>query len=146
MTESAEGLRPSLARRNVPPGKSRDAWVAAMGCSEGVRVGNLVWVGATVGTDEHGEYHTADLEEQTDLAIRNLAATLARLGAGLEHVVMTRVYTVDIGRRDHIARAHRKHFEGTAPATCIVEVLQLHSPFALVALEATAVVPAPPPA
>jgi enamine deaminase RidA (YjgF/YER057c/UK114 family) len=52
------------------------------------------------------------------------------------------MYVTDISKWEEIGRAHAEFFQAIRPCTTMVEVQRLISPFLLVEIEATAVVPA----
>ena len=71
----------------------------------------------------------------------NIARALAAAGAGLEHVVRTRLFVVDIAAHwEAVGRAHGEVFGHARPATTLVEVAGFIHPDILVEIEAVAVV------
>ncbi|MEP7182448.1 MAG: Rid family hydrolase, partial [Betaproteobacteria bacterium] len=107
-----------------------------------VRVGRQVWVAGTTATDAGGHVVGAgDAYAQTRQALANIAAALAKAGAGLEHVVRTRIYVTDIAQWEAVGRAHGEVFGSIRPATAMVEVARLIDPAMLVEIEADAVIP-----
>ena len=81
-----------------------------------------------------------DAAAQTREAIRRIAAALAQVGAGLEHVVRTRLFVTDISRWEEVGRAHGEFFADIRPASSMVQVSALIDPALLVEIEADAVV------
>jgi enamine deaminase RidA (YjgF/YER057c/UK114 family) len=116
-------------------------WEPIVGYSRAVRVGNSVWVAGTTATGADGELVGAgDAYAQTRQALANIAAALARAGAGVEHVVRTRIYVTDMGQWEAIGRAHGEVFGTIRPASAMVEVARLIDPDMLVEIEADAVI------
>jgi enamine deaminase RidA (YjgF/YER057c/UK114 family) len=76
--------------------------------------------------------------EQAKQCIRNIEAALHRLGAGLEHVVRTRMFVTDISRWEEYGRAHGEFFREIMPATAMVEVSALIDQRMLIEIEADA--------
>ena len=63
------------------------------------------------------------------------------MGAGLEHVIRTRIYVVDIARDwREVGRGHREVWGAIRPATTMVQVSRLIADWMLVEIEADAVV------
>ena len=122
-------------------------WEPVVGYSRAVRVGAWVSVaGTTAALPDGGAVGGDDAGEQAREAIRRIAAALEQVGAGLEHVVRTRVYVTDISRWEEVGRAHGDFFADVRPASTMVEVSALIDPALLVEVEADAVVHDVPPA
>ena len=107
-----------------------------------MRVGNSIWVAGTTATGADGQVvGPGDAYAQARQALANIAAALAQAGAGVEHVVRTRIYVTDIAQWEAIGRAHGEVFGAIRPACAMVEVARLIDPAMLVEIEADAVIP-----
>ena len=78
---------------------------------------------------------------QTIQALGNIEEALRKLGDGLNDVVRTKMYVVNIKRDwEKIGKAHAELFKDTNPAATMVEVSNLISSELLVEIEADAIV------
>jgi enamine deaminase RidA (YjgF/YER057c/UK114 family) len=115
-------------------------WEPKVGYSRAIKVGDMVYVSGTTGTDPSGKVLApGDMYVQSVQAIRNIENALKRLGLGLEYVVRTRIYVTKIEHWEEAARAHSEFFGSIHPATTLVEVSRLVDPEMLVEIEAVAV-------
>ncbi len=114
-------------------------WESIVGYSRAVKVGNRIYVTGTTATDETGEIiGDNDAYAQTVQCLKNIEKALKRLGAGLEHIVRTRMYVTDISRWEEYGRAHGELLRDVMPATAMVEVSRLIDPRMLIEIEADA--------
>ena len=115
-------------------------WEPKIGYSRAIKVGDMVYVSGTTGTDPSGKVLApGDMHAQTVQAVRNIESALKRLGLGLEYVVRTRIYVTKMELWEEVARAHAELFGEIHPATTLVEVSRFIDPEMLVEIEAVAV-------
>jgi enamine deaminase RidA (YjgF/YER057c/UK114 family) len=116
-------------------------WERAVGYCRAVRGGDHVHVSGTVALNADRTPHApGDMYAQTLRALETILGALRELGAGVEHVVRTRVYVTDISRWEEVGRAHGQIFGDHPPASTMVEVRALMDPLFLVEVEADAFV------
>lgn len=126
-----------MERRHVSSGTE---WEPVVGYARAVQVGAHVYVSGTTATDAEGRVvGVGNPARQTEQAIRNIEAALAKLGASLSDVVRTRIYVTDIEQWEAVGRVHGTFFGAIRPATSMVEVSRLIHPDMLVEVEAVAV-------
>lgn len=116
-------------------------WEPLVGYCRAVRVGPHIAVSGSAPVDENGDLVAAgDPYLQARRCIEIIAAALQEAGAGLEHVVRTRMFVTDIDQWQAIARAHQEAFGDIMPATTMVEVSRLIAPGMMVEIEADALI------
>lgn len=116
-------------------------WEETVGYCRAVRVGAHVAVSGTAPVGDDGEVvGVGDPYAQARRCIEIIERALARTGAGLEHVVRTRMFVTDISQWEAIGKAHGEAFGDIRPATSMVEVRALIDPDMLVEIEADAIV------
>ncbi|MDI3318819.1 RidA family protein [Pinibacter soli] len=116
-------------------------WEDIVGYSRAVKVGNVIEVTGTVAVDDDGDVvGDDDAYAQTKFAIEKIQKVLLQAGAGLEHVIRTRLFVTDISRWEEYGRAHGEFFKDIKPCCSMIEVRGLIDPDYLVEIEATAII------
>lgn len=126
-------------RLNVASGSPYEPII---GFSRAVRIGSLIAVGGTAPIGPDGRtIGIGDAAAQTRACFAIIAAALAKAGAGLDDVIRTRTYLVDIAHWEAVGRAHGEVFGEIRPASTMVQVTRFIDPDWLVEIEADAVLP-----
>ena len=119
---------------------SSDAkWEAAAGYSRAVVAGDRVFISGTTSVMPNGEDPPADAYAQSRRCFEIILAALAEAGGRPQDVVRTRMFLTREGDFDDAIRAHREVFGEVRPAATAVVVSALIEPWALVEIEADAV-------
>ena len=105
--------------------------------SQAIRWGELVFVSGQLGLRPGGSELPGTVAEQTEQALTNLGAILEEAGSGLDRLVKTTVFLVDLGDFAAMNEVYARHVGQRPPARSTVEVAALPSG-ALVEIEAIA--------
>jgi 2-iminobutanoate/2-iminopropanoate deaminase len=107
--------------------------------SQAIAAGEFVYTAGQIPLDPATmEIVGADVAEQTEQVLTNLAAVLAAGGSGLDRVVKTTVFLADMGDFAAMNEVYARHFGDHRPARSAVEAAALPKG-ALVEIEAVAV-------
>ena len=108
--------------------------------SQGIRVGDLLFVSGQVGIDDAGELVSLDdFRTQADQAFRNLGRVLEAGGSSLERVVKVTIFLTDMASNfPNVVELRRKWFTPPYPADTIVQVQSLYRPEVMLEIEAIA--------
>lgn len=109
--------------------------------SQGVMVGNLVFVSGQISKNAKGEVvGKGDIRAQTRQCIENLKHVLEAGGATLENVVKVTVYVTDMEHLKAIHEVRAQYFREKYPASTLVEVSRLTTQECMIEIEAIAIV------
>jgi enamine deaminase RidA (YjgF/YER057c/UK114 family) len=127
-----------MKRQNI---SAKTPWEDVFGYSRAVRIGDVVKVGGTIATDEHGAvYGEGDIYAQADYIFQKIEKALQEAGASLSDVVRTRSYVTNLDEWEGLARAHLKYFDDIRPAATMIEISRLMAQEFLVEIEVEAIV------
>lgn len=122
-----------------------DAPAPAGHYSQAIVHDNIVYVAGQLPIDpKTGAKRVGSIEEQTEQALRNLAAILEAANSDLDHVLKVTVYVSDIQLWDGVNRVYARFFGDHRPARAVVPTRELHFGFQI-EIEAIAAVKAQPP-
>ncbi|MBA2358776.1 MAG: reactive intermediate/imine deaminase [Actinobacteria bacterium] len=106
--------------------------------SQAIAAGGLVFVSGQLALRPgETELLGGTIEEQTEQVFANLRAILEAAGSGLERIVKTTVFLVDLGDFQGMNSVYARHVGDEPPARSTVEISKLPSG-ALVEIEAVA--------
>lgn len=118
-------------------------WEAKVGYRRAVRVGPHVFVSGTVSVEPDGSVHApGDPGAQAARCLEIILAALEKAGAGVQHVVRTRMFVTDMSPETQAAvgAAHLAVFKDHPPASAMIGVAALADPHHLVEIEADALI------
>ena len=106
--------------------------------NQAIRVGDLVFVAGQLGIAlETGALVGPGVAEQTQQIMKNLGAILDEAGSGLDQLVKTTVFLMDLGDFAAMNEVYARHVGDRPPARSTVQISGLPSG-ALVEIEAVA--------
>jgi 2-iminobutanoate/2-iminopropanoate deaminase len=96
--------------------------------SQAIRTGDLVFVAGQLGVSlETGELAGSSIEEQTEQIMRNLGAILEASGSGLDKLVKTTVFLLDLADFAGMNEVYARHVGDRPPARSTIGIAQLPS-------------------
>ena len=96
--------------------------------NQAIRVGNLVFVAGQLGIVlESGELAGSTVEEQTEQIMRNMSAILEAAGSGLDRLVKTTVFLLDLADFAGMNEVYARHVGDSPPARSTIGISQLPS-------------------
>jgi 2-iminobutanoate/2-iminopropanoate deaminase len=127
-----------LADKSVVRTESAPAPFQGAPYSQAIRVGELVFVSGQLPLRPGDqELSGGTIEEQTEQVMANLRAILEAAGSGLDKLVKTTVFLIDLGDFQGMNEVYGRHVGEQPPARATIEVAALPSG-ALVEIEAVA--------
>jgi 2-iminobutanoate/2-iminopropanoate deaminase len=94
--------------------------------SQAIRANGLIFASGQIPTDpQTGQFVTGGIAEQTEQVLKNLAAVLEAAGSGLNSVVKTTVFLVDMQEFAAMNEVYGKFFKEQPPARATVEAARL---------------------
>jgi reactive intermediate/imine deaminase len=110
--------------------------------SQGIRVGDLLFISGQAGYDDTGRIVEGGFDAQAARAFANLDRAVRAGGSSLRDIVKVTIFLTDMGNFSKVVELRRRHFTPPYPADTIVEVKGLYAPEAMIEIEAVAAVSA----
>lgn len=137
-TAAQPDLKP-VRRTRIDPGWT---WDDVYPLSQGIQSGQMIFVSGQVAFGPDGNVVGAgDIKAQTHQAFKNVAAVLAKAGAGLKDIVKITSFLTDESSFGQMLEARREVFGAEPPASTAVVVRRLVMPELLIEIEAIAIKP-----
>jgi 2-iminobutanoate/2-iminopropanoate deaminase len=96
--------------------------------NQAIRVGDLVFVAGQIGVSlETGELAGPDVAAQTDQIMRNMGAILEAAGSGLDKLVKTTVFLLDLADFGEMNDVYARYAGESPPARSTIGIAQLPS-------------------
>jgi 2-iminobutanoate/2-iminopropanoate deaminase len=96
--------------------------------SQAIRAGDFVFVAGQLGVGlESNELVGPNVAEQTEQALKNMGAILEAAGSGLDKLVKTTVFLVDLADFAGMNEVYARHVGENPPARSTIGVAQLPS-------------------
>jgi len=112
-----------------------------LGYSQGVRVGNVVYVSGQVALDSDGNVvGKGDFAAQTRRVFENLRSVLKSVGGDLDDIVRIKIHLTDMDNLDEFRRIRSEYFRDWFPASTLIEVGGLIIKELMIEIDAIAVV------
>jgi 2-iminobutanoate/2-iminopropanoate deaminase len=109
--------------------------------SQGVKVGNLIFVSGQTAQNALGEIvGKGDIRTQTKQCIENLKHLLEAGGATVDNVVKVGVYVADMSHLEAIHEVREVYFKKPYPASTLVQVSRFTKQECLIEIDAIAII------
>jgi 2-iminobutanoate/2-iminopropanoate deaminase len=94
--------------------------------SQAIKANGLVFASGQIPTDpQTGQFVSGGIQEQTEQALKNLAAVLEAAGSSLDRIVKTTVFLADMNEFSAMNEIYGKFFSENPPARATVEAARL---------------------
>jgi 2-iminobutanoate/2-iminopropanoate deaminase len=95
--------------------------------SQGITAGELVFVSGQLGLKPGESVFSGGIAVQTEQIFQNLRAILEEAGSGLDRLVKTTVFLLDLGEFQAMNEVYARHVGEVPPARSTVEISALPS-------------------
>jgi 2-iminobutanoate/2-iminopropanoate deaminase len=95
--------------------------------SQGIKAGELVFVSGQLGLKPGDTEFSGGIAEQTEQVFSNIRAILEEAGSGLDRLVKTTVFLVELGDFQAMNEVYARHVGDVPPARSTVEISKLPS-------------------
>ena len=93
---------------------------------QGIRLGDLVFTSGQIALDPAtGNFIAGEIEQETELTLKNIEAILQAEGLTLDHVIKATVYLADMNDFARMNQVYEKFFANSKPARACVQVAAL---------------------
>lgn len=93
---------------------------------QGIRSGDLVFTSGQIALDPaSGNFMAGEIEQETELTLKNIEAILQAESLTLDHVVKATVYLADMNDFARMNQVYEKFFANSKPARACVQVAAL---------------------
>ena len=94
--------------------------------SQAIRVGNYLYTSGQIALDPNsGEFLSGEIEQETELTLKNITAILKADGLSLDNVIKTTVYLSDLRDFTRMNQVYEKFFSENKPVRSCVQVAAL---------------------
>lgn len=102
--------------------KTRPAGMAALPFSDGVLVGNTLYIAGHIGLDSKTGQAPADAEQEARLVMDGVKQTVEQAGLTMDDIVSVQVFCTDLKYYETFNNVYKTYFHGDYPARAFVGV------------------------
>jgi 2-iminobutanoate/2-iminopropanoate deaminase len=100
--------------------KSRPSGMAALPFSDGVLVGNTLYIAGHIGLDPKTGQAAADPEQEARLVMDGVKQTVEQAGLSMDDIVSVQVFCTDLKYYETFNNVYKTYFHGDYPARAFV--------------------------